>query len=322
MLGPNAGPSNECALQAGLQTLQALGPEMRRALSCDLEGDDEGPAATEEEQLTYAAPETLYGSAPSPPLLGEPPPAGSPAPTEGEDPAPLPHIAPNRLGGRRRSEAGGQEEPAPPEDGEEPGGEPGDISHEEDLVGSAPRHRWGGDRPLGTVPAPLPPRWAGEGPRGGVAAAALPALRPPQRDPRRAAAQAAPAPASDPRRATAAPRLGAWGAPRTPGPRPPPAATSSTRPSSWWREDRRRGGGGCRREEAGGASPRSHAGSWGTALPPAPSACDPADLGTGWAAAPQTAWWKPCSSRRGWGCSPATPNSWRWPNERSPTLAT
>uniref|UniRef100_A0A663FHY2 Voltage-dependent L-type calcium channel subunit alpha n=1 Tax=Aquila chrysaetos chrysaetos TaxID=223781 RepID=A0A663FHY2_AQUCH len=54
MLGPNAGPSNECALQAGLQTLQALGPEMRRALSCDLEGDDEGPAATEEEQLTYA----------------------------------------------------------------------------------------------------------------------------------------------------------------------------------------------------------------------------------------------------------------------------
>lgn len=159
MLGPNAGPSNECALQvwgappwgwgcavgrggggrsdtpppppqAGLQTLQALGPEMRRALSCDLEGDDEGPAATEEEQLTYAvspaprhahrphpasvatpaktqapplcpqAPETLYGSAPSPPLLGEPPPAGSPAPTEGEDPAPLPHTVPSRLGSR------------------------------------------------------------------------------------------------------------------------------------------------------------------------------------------------------------------------------
>ncbi|XP_010572881.1 PREDICTED: voltage-dependent L-type calcium channel subunit alpha-1F-like, partial [Haliaeetus leucocephalus] len=168
MLGPNAGPSNECALQAGLQTLQALGPEMRRALSCDLEGDDdEGPAATEEEQLTYAAPETLYGSGPSPPLLGEPPPAGSPAPTEGEDPAPLPHIVPSRLGSRRRSEAGGQEEPGPPEDGEEPRGEPGDISHEEDPEGSAPRHRWGGDRPLGTVPAPLPPRWAGEGPRGG-----------------------------------------------------------------------------------------------------------------------------------------------------------
>ncbi|XP_059690549.1 voltage-dependent L-type calcium channel subunit alpha-1F [Gavia stellata] len=114
MLGPDAGPSNECALQAGLQTLQALGPEMRRALSCDLEGDEAPPATTateEEEQLTYAAPETLYGS--------------------------------------------------------EPGGEPGDGSLEEDPEGSAPRHRWGGDRPLGTVVAPPPARWAAEGPRGG-----------------------------------------------------------------------------------------------------------------------------------------------------------
>lgn len=147
------------------------------------------------------------------------------------------------LWGRRRSEAGGQEEPAPPEDGEEAGGEPGDISHEEDLEGSAPCHRWGGDRyrqsrvPRNTwgTPPPAPQPWRGGGgvpvtgempptsfcPRpqtagdrsrppapalggrgaaGGVAAAALPALRPPQRDPRRAAAQAAPAPASDPRR--------------------------------------------------------------------------------------------------------------------------
>ncbi|KAM9250199.1 voltage-dependent L-type calcium channel subunit alpha-1F [Cariama cristata] len=170
MLGPNAGPSNECALQAGLQTLQALGPEMRRALSCDLEGNDDeeddgggggGPPATEEEQLTYAAPETLYGSAPSSPLLGEPPPAPpSPVPTEGEDPAPLPH----RLGGRRRSEPGGQEEAAPrPEEGEEPG----DGSHDEDPEGPAPRHRWAADRSVGAVPAPPPPRWAGEGPRGG-----------------------------------------------------------------------------------------------------------------------------------------------------------
>ncbi|NXG17954.1 CAC1F protein, partial [Grallaria varia] len=39
MLGPSATPSNESALQAGLQTLQALGPEMRRALR-DLEGDE------------------------------------------------------------------------------------------------------------------------------------------------------------------------------------------------------------------------------------------------------------------------------------------
>lgn len=119
--------------QAGLQTLQALGPEMRRALSCDLEGE-EGPNAPreEEQQLTYAvstaghappatpcreghthpdtpcreghahpatpfcsqAPETLYSSAPSPP------PAPSPVPTEGEDPAPLPHIGTHRLGSR------------------------------------------------------------------------------------------------------------------------------------------------------------------------------------------------------------------------------
>uniref|UniRef100_A0A669QL27 Voltage-dependent L-type calcium channel subunit alpha n=1 Tax=Phasianus colchicus TaxID=9054 RepID=A0A669QL27_PHACC len=57
MLGPSASPSNERALQAGLQTLQALGPEMRRALSCDL-GEDGGGGAEEEEeeeeQLTYA----------------------------------------------------------------------------------------------------------------------------------------------------------------------------------------------------------------------------------------------------------------------------
>ncbi|NXX24787.1 CAC1F protein, partial [Nicator chloris] len=78
MLGTSAGPSNECALQvrnpgaglggprchqvtppdpsvspqAGLQTLQALGPEMRRALS-DLEGDEGGDAPSEE-PLTYA----------------------------------------------------------------------------------------------------------------------------------------------------------------------------------------------------------------------------------------------------------------------------
>ncbi|XP_032062966.1 voltage-dependent L-type calcium channel subunit alpha-1F-like, partial [Aythya fuligula] len=92
------GPSNERALQAGLQTLQALGPEMRRALSCDLEGD-EGPAGTEEEQRTYAPPETLYGSAPSPPGLEETPKGAGPTDTEGEDPAPLPHPGSHRHGG-------------------------------------------------------------------------------------------------------------------------------------------------------------------------------------------------------------------------------
>ncbi|XP_055553536.1 voltage-dependent L-type calcium channel subunit alpha-1F isoform X3 [Falco cherrug] len=165
MLGPSAGPSNECALQAGLQTLQALGPEMRRALSCDLEGDV-GPTSTQEEQeqLTYAAPETLYGSAPSPPSLGEPPQAPSLAPTNGEDPAPLPHTTPHHPGGRRREEEGGEDEAAPAESGEEPAG---DGSHEEDLEGSAPRRRWVGDRSPGTLPAPQPPRWAGQVPRGG-----------------------------------------------------------------------------------------------------------------------------------------------------------
>ncbi|XP_040473138.1 voltage-dependent L-type calcium channel subunit alpha-1F isoform X2 [Falco naumanni] len=165
MLGPSAGPSNECALQAGLQTLQALGPEMRRALSCDLEGDV-GPTSTQEEQeqLTYAAPETLYGSAPSPPSLGEPPPAPGLAPTNGEDPAPLPHTTPHHPGGRRREEEGGEDEAAPAESGEEPAG---DGSHEEDLEGSAPRRRWVGDRSPGTLPAPQPPRWAGQVPRGG-----------------------------------------------------------------------------------------------------------------------------------------------------------
>ncbi|XP_042636020.1 voltage-dependent L-type calcium channel subunit alpha-1F [Catharus ustulatus] len=185
MLGASAGPSNECALQAGLQTLQALGPEMRRALS-DLEGDEGGDAPSEE-PLTYAAPETLYGSAPGSPLLSEPPPVPSPAPTEGEEPAPPSHGGAPRPGGRyggagdtptrvprggrggahgsvrrRRSEGGEQDEEAPAEDVEEPGGDPGDVSHDEDLERPAPpRHRWAGDR------APGPPRWEAELPRGG-----------------------------------------------------------------------------------------------------------------------------------------------------------
>lgn len=152
MLGASAGPSNECALQAGLQTLQALGPEMRRALSCDLEGEDAQGGPVEEEARTYAAPEALYGSAPSPPSppRGDLPPTGTGCdPPEREDPAPL-------LGSRRRSDGGVQEEPLPPpEDAEEPGGDPGAGSHEEDIEGSAPRRR-ARDR-----------RWAEEGPRGG-----------------------------------------------------------------------------------------------------------------------------------------------------------
>ncbi|XP_067171183.1 LOW QUALITY PROTEIN: voltage-dependent L-type calcium channel subunit alpha-1F, partial [Apteryx mantelli] len=160
MLGPSAGPRNERALQAGLQTLQALGPEMRQALSCDLEGD--GPPEPGDEQLTYAAPETLYDSAPSPPLRGEPPSAASPTPMEGEEPEPLPHVAAHRHSSRRRSDGGhdpgrGPEEPGPPEDGEEPG----DSSHE-DAGGPAGRHR-----PFGAGSAPPPAGWVGAGLREG-----------------------------------------------------------------------------------------------------------------------------------------------------------
>ncbi|XP_056366844.1 voltage-dependent L-type calcium channel subunit alpha-1F [Oenanthe melanoleuca] len=158
--GMLAGPSNERALQAGLQTLQALGPEMRRALS-DLEGDEGGDAPAEE-PLTYAAPETLYGSAPGSPLLSEPPPAPSPAPTEGEEPAPPSHGGAPRPGGRRRSEGGEQDEEGPAEEAEEPGGDAGDMSHDEEPESAAPpRHRWAGHR------APGPPRWEAELPRGG-----------------------------------------------------------------------------------------------------------------------------------------------------------
>ncbi|XP_068027205.1 LOW QUALITY PROTEIN: voltage-dependent L-type calcium channel subunit alpha-1F-like, partial [Melanerpes formicivorus] len=159
--GEGTGPSNERALQAGLETLQALGPEMRRALSCDL-GGQQGEEGTngeapeeeeeeEEEQLTYAAPDTLYGSAPSPP---------PPSPPEGEEPEAPPSPAPPH------PYRGGGAGPTPAEEGEEPGAEPGD-SLEEELEGVAPRRRWGRDRRMGTLPPPQAPRWAGHGPRGG-----------------------------------------------------------------------------------------------------------------------------------------------------------
>ncbi|KAM9112934.1 LOW QUALITY PROTEIN: voltage-dependent L-type calcium channel subunit alpha-1F [Pangshura tecta] len=66
LLGPDASPSNSTALQAGLQTLQDLGPEMRQALSCDLEEGEEvaGDTLCEEEQLTCQTPEGLLASAP------------------------------------------------------------------------------------------------------------------------------------------------------------------------------------------------------------------------------------------------------------------
>uniref|UniRef100_A0A669QFT9 Voltage-dependent L-type calcium channel subunit alpha n=1 Tax=Phasianus colchicus TaxID=9054 RepID=A0A669QFT9_PHACC len=118
MLGPSASPSNERALQAGLQTLQALGPEMRRALSCDL-GEDGGGGAEEEEeeeeQLTYAVSPAHIDRAlaATPTALATPtqeaPPthplwAEGPIPTEASTP-------PNRSGGSTRL---GVPAPSPP----------------------------------------------------------------------------------------------------------------------------------------------------------------------------------------------------------------
>uniref|UniRef100_A0A8C6YL36 Voltage-dependent L-type calcium channel subunit alpha n=1 Tax=Naja naja TaxID=35670 RepID=A0A8C6YL36_NAJNA len=49
LLGPDGSPSNSSALQAGLSCLQDLGPEIRRAMSCDLEGKEEEEEEEEEE---------------------------------------------------------------------------------------------------------------------------------------------------------------------------------------------------------------------------------------------------------------------------------
>ncbi|XP_053226942.1 voltage-dependent L-type calcium channel subunit alpha-1F isoform X3 [Podarcis raffonei] len=65
MLGPDGSPSNSTALQAGLKSLQDLGPEIRRAMSCDLEEEEEAEETVcEEETVTYKSSEALYGSAP------------------------------------------------------------------------------------------------------------------------------------------------------------------------------------------------------------------------------------------------------------------
>uniref|UniRef100_G1KNS0 Voltage-dependent L-type calcium channel subunit alpha n=1 Tax=Anolis carolinensis TaxID=28377 RepID=G1KNS0_ANOCA len=57
MLGADGSPSNSTALQAGLKSLQDLGPEIRRAMSCDLEEEEEeeenGETVCEEETVTY-----------------------------------------------------------------------------------------------------------------------------------------------------------------------------------------------------------------------------------------------------------------------------
>uniref|UniRef100_A0A669QCR3 Voltage-dependent L-type calcium channel subunit alpha n=1 Tax=Phasianus colchicus TaxID=9054 RepID=A0A669QCR3_PHACC len=133
MLGPSASPSNERALQAGLQTLQALGPEMRRALSCDL-GEDGGGGAEEEEeeeeQLTYAVSPAHIDRA----LAATPTALATPTQEGG---------CPN-IGGAHSE---GAEGPIPTE-------------------ASTPPNRSGGSTRLG-VPAPSPPRGRRSPPRSG-----------------------------------------------------------------------------------------------------------------------------------------------------------
>ncbi|XP_065427316.1 voltage-dependent L-type calcium channel subunit alpha-1F [Chrysemys picta bellii] len=181
LLGPDASPSNSTALQAGLQTLQDLGPEMRRALSCDLEEGEEAAGETlcEEEQLTCQTPEGLLGSAPdhhpTAPISapseggGEPlanrlldprcpssaslarTPNGPPSYEEnegGQEELPeLPHIPSRRRMSRRSSDGSCipptvHEEPTPAEeDSEGTAGQQGYNSREEDSESLASRDR-------------------------------------------------------------------------------------------------------------------------------------------------------------------------------------
>ncbi|KAM7134266.1 LOW QUALITY PROTEIN: voltage-dependent L-type calcium channel subunit alpha-1D-like [Macrochelys suwanniensis] len=181
LLGSDASPSNSTALQAGLQTLQDLGPEMRRALSCDLEDGEEAAGETlcEEEQLTCQTPEGQLGSAPdhhptapvsSPAEGGGEPlangllgsrrpssaslartPNGPPSYQEnegGQEELPeLPHIPGRRRMSRRSSDGSCipptvREEPTPAEEySEETAGEQGYTSREEDSERLASRDR-------------------------------------------------------------------------------------------------------------------------------------------------------------------------------------
>nr|XP_042701761.1 LOW QUALITY PROTEIN: voltage-dependent L-type calcium channel subunit alpha-1F [Chrysemys picta bellii] len=166
---------------AGLQTLQDLGPEMRRALSCDLEEGEEAAGETlcEEEQLTCQTPEGLLGSAPdhhpTAPISapseggGEPlanrlldprrpssaslarTPNGPPSYEEnegGQEELPeLPHIPSRRRMSRRSSDGSCipptvHEEPTPAEeDSEGTAGQQGYNSREEDSESLASRDR-------------------------------------------------------------------------------------------------------------------------------------------------------------------------------------
>ncbi|XP_061469966.1 voltage-dependent L-type calcium channel subunit alpha-1F-like [Rhineura floridana] len=50
MMGPDGSSNNFTALQAGLKSLQDLGPEIRQAMSCDLEEEEEAEETACEEQ--------------------------------------------------------------------------------------------------------------------------------------------------------------------------------------------------------------------------------------------------------------------------------
>ncbi|XP_069501369.1 voltage-dependent L-type calcium channel subunit alpha-1F isoform X2 [Ambystoma mexicanum] len=60
LLGTEMLPSNSTTLQAGLKTLQDLGPEIRRALSCDIEEDPNGAAM--ERRTSFKNPDGLFAT--------------------------------------------------------------------------------------------------------------------------------------------------------------------------------------------------------------------------------------------------------------------
>ncbi|KAK2082797.1 Voltage-dependent L-type calcium channel subunit alpha-1F [Saguinus oedipus] len=68
LLGNEAAPSTSSALQAGLRSLQNLGPEMRQALTCDTAEEEEGQEGVKEEDEKDL--ETNRGSWATPPQRG------------------------------------------------------------------------------------------------------------------------------------------------------------------------------------------------------------------------------------------------------------
>uniref|UniRef100_A0A8C5T560 Voltage-dependent L-type calcium channel subunit alpha n=1 Tax=Laticauda laticaudata TaxID=8630 RepID=A0A8C5T560_LATLA len=60
LLGPDGSPSTSSALQAGLSYLQDLGPEIRRAMSCDLEGKEEEEEEEEVEEKINEEETAIY----------------------------------------------------------------------------------------------------------------------------------------------------------------------------------------------------------------------------------------------------------------------